>query len=120
MINWFVSALTAVAVMVTPAMALPTRVNPDVAPETSHLAIKVASKAQKRAGYRACRAKYGYRLAYVTFTRSRYVCHFRKSNKALTKQAERNCRKEGLRLARVTSIKIKGNRSITRYVCKRK
>jgi hypothetical protein len=116
----FASKLVLVfSLLATPAMALPVGPQPDIPDAPNASIIKVLSGSQKAAARRACRAQYGSRLAYVSYTRSRYVCHFRKSTKTLTNQAARNCRKSGLRLAKITSIKIKGNRSITRFTCKR-
>jgi hypothetical protein len=108
------------SLLVTPAMALPAGPQSGIADAPNTSIIKVLSSSQKAAARRICRAQYGSRLAYVSFTRSRYVCHFRKSTKTLTNQAARNCRKSGLRLAKINSIKIKGNRSITRFTCKRR
>lgn len=116
----FISKIVLVfSLLATPAMALPAGPQPHIpdAPNTS--IIKVLTKSQKTAARRACRAQYGSRLAFVTFSSNRYVCHFRKSTRTLTKQAARNCRKSGLRLSKINSIKIKGNRSITRFTCKR-
>jgi hypothetical protein len=110
----------ALSILVTPAAALPQAPQSDIPDVPNPAIVKVLSGTQKAAARRACRAQYGSRLAYVTFTRTRYVCHFRKSTKTLTKQAARSCRKSGLKLARINSIKIKGNRSITRFTCKRR
>jgi hypothetical protein len=110
----------AFSLVATPALALPVGPQTEIPDAPNTALIKILSKSQKSAARRACRAQYGARLAFVTFTRNRYVCHFRKSTKTLTKQAARNCRKSGLRLARINSIKIKGNQSITRYTCKRR
>lgn len=108
------------SVALTPVNAMPRVEGIDPPVVDNGMVLKVASSYQRKAGRRACRARYGNRLAYVTFSRNRYVCHFRKSDRQLTKQAARACRKTGYRLSRVTSIRIKGNRSITRYICKRR
>jgi hypothetical protein len=84
------------------------------------LLVEVATRYQKAEGRRFCSRRYGSRLAYVTFKGSNVTCHFRQSNTALRKQADRQCRKDGFRLQRVKSIRIKGNRSITRFVCMRR
>jgi hypothetical protein len=81
--------------------------------------VKVLNKSQKAAGLRACRRQFGARLAFVTYSKTRYTCHYRKSTKALTRAAAKKCRKDGRTLDKVTSIKIKGNKSITRFRCKR-
>jgi hypothetical protein len=104
----------------TPAAAMPLGPQPDIPDVQNTTVTTVASKSQKAAARRVCRAQYGARLAFVSFSGNRYVCHFRKSTKALTKEAARSCRKTGLKLARVNSIKIKGDRSITRFTCKRR
>ena len=119
MLNFVSKIVLAFAIFVTPAVALPLGQQSAIPDLPNISIIKVLSSSQKAAARRACRAQYGSRLAYVTYTRTRYVCHFRKSTKTLTKQAARNCRKSGLRLAKINSIKIKGNRSITRFTCKR-
>jgi hypothetical protein len=120
MFKFFSKLVLAVSLLITPAAALPLGPQSPIPDAPNDMVVKVLSSSQKAAARRACRAQYGARLAYVTFSRSRYVCHFRKSNKQLTKQASRNCRKSGLKLARINSIKIKGNRSITRFTCKRR
>jgi hypothetical protein len=119
MLNRILCAVFGLALIATPVVALPSMPSLDAKAPAGDLLVKVATKAQKAAGRRACRAKYGARLAYVTFRRNQYICHFRKSNQRLTKDAARQCSKSGLRLARVNSIRIKGNKSITRYTCKR-
>jgi hypothetical protein len=103
-----------------PVLAMPRA--PAIEPPAADtgLVVKVATSYQKKQARRACRRQYGNRLAYVTFTRTRYVCHFRKSDRQLTKSAARSCRKSGYRLKRVTSIRIKGNKSITRFICTRR
>lgn len=119
MLRFISKILLAISVLITPAVALPTAPSSAI-PDTANPAIiKVLNGSQKAAARRVCRAQYGSRLAYVTFTRSRYVCHFRKSTKTLSKQASQKCRKSGMRLGKITSIKIRGNRSITRFTCKR-
>ncbi len=120
MLKFVSKFVMAISILIGPAVALPFASPSEIpdAPNTS--IIKVLTGSQKAAARRVCRSQYGSRLAYVTYTRTRYVCHFRKSTKTLTKQAARNCRKSGLTLAKVNSIKIKGNRSITRFTCKRR
>jgi hypothetical protein len=113
-----IACATAVAIA-TSAVAMPTMPTPAIPDQANDMIVDVATKSYKRAAYAACKRQYGYRLAYVTYPRrGGYVCHFRKSNKALTKQAARQCRKAGQRLVKVTSIRIKGNRSITRFQCR--
>jgi hypothetical protein len=112
--------ILAVSICTTPALALPVGPQPDIPDVANTNIITVATKAQKTAARRSCRAQYGSRLAFVSFSGNRYVCHFRKSTRKLTNDAARSCRKSGLKLARVNSIKIKGNRSITRFTCKRR
>jgi hypothetical protein len=119
MITRIACLVAAFAFLSAPSEALPLRMASPVEPVASNLVIKVATSYQKNSARRICRAKYGSRLAYVSFSRNRYTCHFRKSNKTLTKQAARSCRKSGLRLSKVTSIRIKGNRSLTKFVCRR-
>jgi hypothetical protein len=110
----------AIAIMsVAPALAMPTAPVAGIADAEPQLLVDVATKSQKAYGYRSCKRKYGSRLAYVSYRGSNYVCHYRKSTKTLTKAAARSCRKSGMKLQRVTSIKIKGNRSVTRFVCVR-
>jgi hypothetical protein len=119
MLKFVTVIMIAIGFLALPVEALPTLQQsgvPDAAPDTI---IKVTTSYQRKAGRRACLAQYGRRLAYVTFSRNLYVCHFRKSTKVLTKQAANKCRKGGLRLAKINSIRIKGNKSITRYTCKR-
>jgi hypothetical protein len=108
------------AMVVEPVLAMPRGPAIDPPQADNGLVVKVATAYQKKTARRACRAQYGNRLAYVSFSRNRYVCHFRKSDRQLTKSAARSCRKSGYRLARVTSIRIKGNKSITRFVCRRR
>jgi hypothetical protein len=116
---------TAIAVLTFALLALPATASPiltaPAVPDSgpAHI-VEVATKSQRNAGYRSCRRQYGSRLAFVTFRGNRFVCHFRKSNKELTRQASRSCRKGGMKLQRVTSIRIKGNKSVTRFVCKRR
>jgi hypothetical protein len=105
--------------LLTPAVSMPRVVGIDAPATDNGLRVDVSTRYQRKAARRACAARYGNRLAYVTTSGSRYVCHFRKSDRQLTKQAARSCRKSGYRLSRVTSIRIKGNRSITRFVCRR-
>jgi hypothetical protein len=112
-------SLLAIFIVASPAAALPSFPQTEFPVQGQDFIIKVATASQKAAARRTCRAQYGARLAYVSFRGNQYVCHFRKSNKKLTNEAARNCRKSGMRLARVTSIKIKGNKSITNFVCKR-
>ncbi len=119
MIKILTAVLLAVGIAVSPVEAVPTMPQAPVPDSGFRPIIKVATSYQRKAGYRACRAQYGSRLAYVTFPRGRYICHFRKTNKSLTRQAANKCRKSGLRLAKINSIRIKGNQSITRYTCKR-
>ncbi len=117
----FLSGLiVALAVLVSPVEAMPTMPQIPAPDAGTGMIIKVATASQKAAARRTCRAQYGSRLAYVSFTRNRYVCHFRKSNRKLTNEAARSCRKSGMRLSKVNSIRIKGNRSITRFTCKRR
>jgi hypothetical protein len=111
--------IIATGLLVLPVEALPTLQQSGVGDVEPDAIVKVTTSYQRKAGLRACRAQYGSRLAYVTYSRNLYVCHFRKSTKVLTKQAARNCRKSGLRLAKINSIRIKGSKSITRYTCKR-
>jgi hypothetical protein len=120
MMKILTNVLLIFAVFVTPASAMPIAPQSAIPDAGLPPVIKVLSSSQKAAGRRVCRAQYGARLAYVTYSRTRYTCHFRKSTKKLTKEAAQNCRKSGLRLVRVNSIKIKGNRSITRFTCKRR
>lgn len=117
----FASKLALVfSLLATPAFALPVGPQTEIPDAPTASIVKVMSKSQKSAARRICRAQYGSRLAFVTFSRNRYVCHFRKSTKTLAKQADRNCRKSGLRLAKINSIRIKGNQSVTRFTCKRR
>jgi hypothetical protein len=110
----------AFSIFASPVMALPSGPTPQIPDVPNSAIIKIATASQKSAARRACRAQYGARLAFVSFSGNRYVCHFRKSTKRLTNEAARNCRKSGMKLARVNSIKIKGNQSITRFTCKRR
>jgi hypothetical protein len=119
MIKILTAAVLALGISVAPVEALPTMPQAPLPDAEQSPIIKVATSYQRKVGYRSCRAQYGSRLAYVSFSGSRYVCHYRKSTKTLTKQAARNCRKSGLRLAKINSIRIKGNKSVTRYTCKR-
>jgi hypothetical protein len=119
MIKTLTAALLAIGLAGSPVYALPSMSQSGIPDDGQGPLVKVATSYQKKAGYRVCRAQYGSRLAYVTFSRNRYVCHFRKSTKVLTRQAASKCRKGGLRLAKINSIRIKGNQSITRYTCKR-
>ena len=114
------AAVLSLSLLIAPALAMPGRPAAVVADQTPELLVEVATKSQKKYAYRACKRQYGSRLAFVTFRGSKFVCHFRKSTKQLTKDASRSCRKSGMRLVRVTSIKIKGNKSVTRFVCKRR
>jgi hypothetical protein len=119
MFKLFPAMFLAMGLAVSPVEALPTMPQSPVPDDALSPMIKVATSYQRKAGYRLCRAQYGSRLAYVTFSGSRYVCHFRKSTKVLTRQAANKCRKSGLRLGKINSIRIRGNRSITRYTCTR-
>jgi hypothetical protein len=116
----FAVCVLGLALVVEPVLAMPRA--PAIEPPAGDnaLVVKVATKYQKRLARQSCRRQYGNRLAYVSFSGNRYVCHFRKTNKQLTKEASRSCRKSGYRLKRVTSIRIKGNKSITRFVCTRR
>jgi hypothetical protein len=121
MLKMLSATLVALSVVASPVVALP--MVPDAAPADpgAGLVIQVASKAYRRSATAACRRQYGQRFAYVGYPkRGGYVCYFRKSNKTLTKQAARKCRKQGYRLDKVVSIKIKGRQSITTYRCKRR
>jgi hypothetical protein len=107
------------AVVATPAAALP--LVPSAALEATGpgLRIEVATAPRNSAAYRICKRQYGARLAFVTTKGNRYTCHFRKSTKQLSKEASRSCRKSGMRLVKITSIKIKGSRVTTRFQCRR-
>jgi hypothetical protein len=120
MTKFWSGLIVALAVLISPVEAMPTMPQVPAPDADSNMIIKVATKSQKAAARRTCRAQYGSRLAYVTFSRNRYVCHFRKSTKKLTNEAARSCRKSGMRLSKVNSIRIKGSRSITRFTCKRR
>jgi hypothetical protein len=116
----FLFALAFFGVTSGAVAAMPILPVPAIPDAQNDLVVEVATSSYKRAAYRSCKRQYGARLAYVTYPkRGGYVCNFRKSNKALTRQAANKCRKSGMRLVRVTSIKIKGNQSVTRFVCRR-
>jgi hypothetical protein len=108
-----------VGMMVLPATALPPLPVTDVPEQPSDLLVEVATASQKRLANAACRRQYGSRLAYVSIRGNSYTCHFRKSNKQLTKEASRSCKKSGMRLKRVNSIKVKGSKVVTRFTCSR-
>lgn len=114
------AAVLSLSLLAMPAMAMPGRPSVAVENAPNELLVDVATKSQKTYAYKTCRRQYGNRLAFVTFRGRNFVCHFRKSNKQLTKEASRSCRKSGMKLNRVTSIKIKGNKSVTRFVCTRR
>jgi kynurenine formamidase len=103
----------------TPSMAMPTISQPAIPAAENTAIIQVATSSQKSAARSACLAQYGSRFVYVSFTQTRYICHFRKSTKKLTREAARSCGKSGMKLVRINSIKIKGGKSITRFTCRR-
>jgi hypothetical protein len=110
--------LIALSFTASPAMAMPAM--PDGAPldpDASPI-VHVVSKAYKRAAYASCRRQYGSRLTSVSFAKNGWYCHYRKSTKTLTKNAANACRKKGMRLSKVVSIKTRRNITTTSYICR--